>query len=158
MFMLEKSFDAIALLQAGNREIELMFVRIGRRGISNREKEALASDIAEALTVQVQLLEEIAFPAFLAAGVNASVLDPAKADQYAIEELIGDLQDCSCKEDTLDGRVRSLSNWVKRLIKRTESEAFVEARRAGADLAAIGLRLAARKSELKAGVETPLSH
>jgi hypothetical protein len=156
--MLDKPFDAIALLQAGNREIELMFVRIERRGIGNSEKEALAAEIAHALYVQVQLLEEIAFPAFLAAGVDASILDPAKADQYAIEELIGDLQDRSREENTLDRRVRALSSWVKRLIKRTESEMFAEARTAGADLAAIGLRLAARKAELTAGSEEPLSY
>jgi len=72
--------------------------------------------------------------------------------------LIGDLQDVSRKDDTFDARLKSLACWVKRLIKRTESEMFPEAQSSGADLAAIGLRLAARKAELTAGPEEPLSH
>ena len=148
--MHDKPFDAIALLQAGNRDVEAMFTRMERRGISSAEKEVLAGEIAQALIVQVQLLEEIAFPAFRAAGMEASILDPAKATQYAIEELIGDLQDVSRKADTLDARIKTLSHWVKRFIKRTESEMFIEARSSGIDLAAIGLRLAARKAELTA--------
>ena len=156
--MPDAAFDAIALLKAGHRDVETMFARIERPEIGRAEKDALARDIAQALLIQAQLLEEIAFPAFRAAGVHASLLDQAEASQYAIEELIGDLQDVSRKDDTFDARLKSLASWVKRLIKRTESEMFPEAQSSGADLAAIGLRLAARKAELTAGPEEPLSH
>jgi hypothetical protein len=156
--MHDKPFDAIALLQTGNRDVEAMFARLERRGITSAEKEALAGEIAQALMVQVQLLEEIAFPAFRAAGMEASILDPAKATQYAIEELIGDLRDVSRKSDTFDARVKALSDWVKRFIKRTESEMFAEARSSGIDLAAVGLRLAARKAELTASTDDRLFH
>jgi hemerythrin HHE cation binding domain-containing protein len=156
--MPDAPFDAIALLKAGHRDVEALFARIERPEFSRAEREALAKDIAQALLVQAQLLEEIAFPAFRAAGVHASILDHAEACQYAIGELIGDLQDVSRKDDTFDTRLKSLAGWVKRLIKRTESEMFPEAQSSGADLTAIGLRMAARKAELTAGTEEPLSH
>jgi hypothetical protein len=153
----DAGFDAIALLKAGHHDIETMFARAARLEIGRGEREALAGGIAQALLVQAQLLEEIVFPAFRAAGVHASLLDQAKASQYAIEELIGDLQDASRKDNTFDDRLRSLASWVKRLIHRTEAEMFPEAESSGADLVAIGLQIAARKAELMARSENPLA-
>jgi len=59
---------------AENRQISELFAKIGRLEVSSADTEVLVGDVCRALTIQAQLLQEIAYPALRAAG--RSILNP----------------------------------------------------------------------------------
>jgi len=146
--MVEKALGAIALLLAENRQISELFAKIGRLEVSSADTEVLVGDVCRALTIQAQLLQEIAYPALRAAGVQSSILDQAEADQTAIRQLIEDLHDVPHTDVFFDARVKALAHRVQRRFRSDETELFPNAQWAPVDLVEIGRRLAARRAEL----------
>jgi hypothetical protein len=146
--MHEGHLHAIAMLRADNREIETLLVKLGQGEATGAEKEALIGDLCRALTIQMEILEQIAFPAFREAGVYSSILDHAKGDQEAIKRLIQDLRSVSPGDELFDARVKKLAERVKHREARDESDMFPDAEMAGVDMARVGRRLDARKGEL----------
>jgi hypothetical protein len=151
--MPESPSDAIAVLRADNREIEVLLAKLRRSDVTGAEREVLIGDLDRALTIHMGLLEQIAFPAFREAGVYSSILDHAKSDQDAIRRLILDLRNAAQEERFFDTRVRKLAERVKCRELLDESDMFPDAEMAGVDMVKVGKRLHVRRSELTSGAD-----
>jgi hypothetical protein len=148
--MSKSHLNAIALLRADNREIETLLEKLRQNDATGAEKEILTGDLCRALTIHMEILEQIAFPAFREAGVYSSILDHAKGDQDAIKRLIQDLRSVSPGDELFAVRVEKLAERVKHREALDESDMFPDAEMAGVDMARIGRWLDARKGELTA--------
>lgn len=151
--MTDKPLDVIALLKADHRQVEEMFKECGAANATAAAKEKLAEDICEALTIHAQLEEEVAYPAFREAGVDARTMHEAEIEHATFEPLVEDLEDMQAADEQFDATVKVLSEYVKHHVKEEESEMFPKVKATGADLIEIGQRLADRKRELMAGEE-----
>ena len=146
--------DAIALLKTANREIETMLARLQTEDLSGGEKELLVDEICQTLQVHAQVMEEVIYPAFRAAGVLAPILDQAEIDQKFIRQIVDDLQQTSHYDKQFEIQVAKLLVRVRRRILADETDMFPDAELAGVDRQTVGRQLEARRSEMK-GHATP---
>ena len=92
--MTDKPLNAITLLKADHRQVEEMFKECGRDNVAAVQKEELAEEICQALMIHAQLEEEIAYPAFREAGVDARTMDEAEIEHATFRPLVEDLRRC----------------------------------------------------------------
>ena len=97
--------------------------------------------------------EEIFYPAFLAATQDKAIHHEAEVEHHAAEELIAEIEKLTPADDYFTAKVNVLGEMIKHHVKEEEKPGgmFVEARKAKMDLAALGARLAERKSQLESG-------
>ncbi|MGI8841118.1 MAG: hemerythrin domain-containing protein [Caulobacteraceae bacterium] len=141
--------DAIALLKADHTEVKGWFEDY--EGLEdNAAKRALAAKICKALKVHSKIEEEIFYPAARAATGDGPLLDEANVEHAAAKDLIIQIEAMKPGDDLYDAKVKVLGEQIVHHVKEEEGELFPEARHAKMDLAALGARMAARKSELMA--------
>lgn len=146
--MADKPLDVISLLKADHREVEEMFEKFEGSETSEEDKEEYVEAICEALTVHARLEEEIVYPAFREAGVDALTMDEAKIEHASFKQLVEDLEGASSDDEECEARMKVLSEYVKHHVKEEENEMFPKAQGTSADLEEIGRRAADRKREL----------
>ena len=142
--------DAIALLKADHRQVTEWFGEFEKARDSKR-KATLARQICNALKVHTQIEEEIFYPAFLEATGYEDIHHEAEVEHNGAKRLIADIE-AKPSDEYFDARVAVLSEMIKHHVREEEKTdgMFAKARRSGLDLAEIGERLQARKSELEA--------
>ncbi|HET9694192.1 MAG TPA: hemerythrin domain-containing protein [Steroidobacteraceae bacterium] len=140
--------DAIALLKADHREVDVL-VQQFERTRSDR-KEAIARRICNALTVHARIEEELLYPA--ARNVldrdDTDIVDEADVEHATIKQLVTDVESSSPSDALYDAKVKVISEYVKHHVKEEERELFPKLRRSGLDLQALGTQLAERKQAL----------
>ena len=99
------------------------------------------------------LEEEIAYPAFREAGVDARTMDEAEIEHATFRPLVEYLREMQAGQDQFDAMVKVLSEYVKHHVKEEEREMFPKVEATAADLIEIGRQLADRRHELSAGTE-----
>jgi hemerythrin superfamily protein len=144
--MAEKTLDAITFLKAEHREVEELFTQIGET--DGAETGALVGEVCHALKIHARLEEEIAYPAFRAAGVDGVVMDDANIEHESVKKLIVDIESLSQSDHLFDARVKVLSEHVKDHVEEEEGTMFSQVSSSKADLKDIGRRLTERKREL----------
>jgi hemerythrin superfamily protein len=144
--MAEKTLDAITFLKAEHREVEELFTQIGET--DGAEKGALVGEVCHALKIHARLEEEIAYPAFRAAGVDGVVMDDANIEHQSVKKLIADIESLSQNDHLFGARVKVLSEHVKDHVEEEEGTMFSQVSSSKADLKDIGRRLTERKREL----------
>jgi hemerythrin superfamily protein len=153
--------NAIQFLKADHRQVEGLFRAFKKAG-SPAEKQSLAKQICEALTVHTRIEEEIFYPAFIEATGNEELHSEAVVEHSAAKRLIEEIESSAAGNALFDARVNVLSEMIKHHVKEEErfNGMFMKARMARMDLRALGILLEARQQELtrpaaKRGAKTP---
>ena len=149
----EPGVDAIALLEADHREVDGYFQAYD--GLTDpAEKKALADQICLALKVHALIEEEIFYPTVRAKIGREELIDEALVEHMGAKTLVAQIEAMPVGEGLYDAMVKVLGDQVRHHVAEEEGELFPEARDSGADLDALGAKLAARKAELL-GLLTP---
>jgi len=146
--------DAIKLLTTDHKQVKALFKQydelVEGEG-SDEERQALAEEICQMLTVHATVEEELFYPA--AREVledDADLVDEADVEHATAKELIAQIESASPAEDHYDAKVKVLGEYIAHHVQEEEGEMFPKVRKAGLDTAALGLGLAARKEQLMA--------
>jgi hemerythrin superfamily protein len=143
--------DAISLLKADHRQVEVWFSQFSKTNSSSK-KQQLADKICEALTAHTTIEEEIFYPAFLDATQDKDMHHEAVVEHEGAKALIAEIRSMSVSDDYFDAKVTVLSEMIKHHVKEEEQPGgmFAEARKSDMDLQALGAQLRARKKDLLA--------
>jgi hemerythrin superfamily protein len=147
--MVNKIPDAVSLLKADHRQVELWFAEF-EKARSAAVKQRLAADICKALSVHTEIEEEIFYPAFLEATKDKDIHHEAIVEHDGAKNLIAEIQDSAPSDDYFDSKVHVLSEMIKHHVKEEEQPGgmFAEAKSSKMDLKALGQKLLERKQEL----------
>lgn len=149
--MTRAALNAIDILTADHREVEALFTKVRQPTCIGKEREALVGEICLALKNHAAVEEEVAYPAFRAAGVDSPILDEAEVEHDSIKQLIASLQSMGVNDQRYDARVTVLGEYVKHHVREEEGKMFPLAQASGADLEAIGRNLIEVKRQLGVG-------
>ena len=144
-----KAVDATALLRADHKAVSDLFAEYEKTR-SPARKMALVSKICTELSVHAQVEEEIFYPAVKAALKDKELVPEAIVEQATMKALIAQVEGVTPDGEMFDAKVRVLAEYVKHHVKEEHTEMFPKAKASKLDMADLGARLAARKSELMA--------
>lgn len=142
-----KTPDAIRLLKDDHTAVDALFKRY-ESARSEQVKRGLVQDICRDLKVHTQIEEEIFYPAVRELLGDDDLLDEAAVEHQGAKVLIRELEQGDVGDALYDAKVTVLGEYVKHHVKEEQRELFPKARKAGADLKALGERLYTRKQEL----------
>jgi hemerythrin superfamily protein len=152
-----RSQTALDLLKADHAEVKKLFNQFEKQK-KNEDDEGMEQTvraICQALSIHAQIEEEIFYPALRAAADADDALDEADVEHSHVKELVSELEEARAGDDHFEARVKVLSEYVQHHVDEEESTIFSKARKADADLAALGEQLRARKEELGGGEGGP---
>jgi len=148
--------DAIQLLRADHTEVKKLFAeydKLAKAEAPADQREALALDICNKLTVHAQIEEELFYPACRDALQDKDgLIDEAAVEHASAKDLIAQLQSSSPDDDMYDAKVKVLGEYINHHVKEEQNELFPKVR-ARLDLKELGEQMQARKQELLAKVE-----
>lgn len=141
--------DAISVLKADHRQVEEWFKNFAVAR-SPDKKQALATQICDALRVHTAIEEEIFYPAFMNAAKDKDVHHEAIIEHAAAKLLIGQIEESGPSDDYFDSKVKVLSEMIKHHVKEEEQPGgmFAEAKASRMNLQELGGELLRRKAEL----------
>lgn len=139
--------DAIALLKADHLNVNSLFEDYEKTS-SVKKKKAIVAEICTALTVHTQIEEEIFYPAFKAALKDKELVPEAVIEHATVKDLIAQVEGLEPDGEVFDAKIKVLSEYIKHHVKEEQTEMFPKAKSSSLDMAALGERMAARKSEL----------
>lgn len=146
------SRDAIALLKADHADVKKCFKeyqKLVSKNASATERQALAAEICQMLTVHSQIEEEIFYPASRELlGDDAELVDEADVEHASAKELIAQIESGKPDDMHFDARVKVLGEYIDHHVKEEQDELFPKVKDAGMDTKTIGHELAARKAAL----------
>jgi hypothetical protein len=159
--MATKQQDAIALLKEDHRNVEELFDQFEKASADGR-KQKLAEQICMELSIHARIEEEIFYPA-CEGKVDEDLLKEAYVEHDGAKVLIGQIMSGGPDDEFYDAKVTVLQEQIEHHVEEEEKRMeglFSQARKAGLDMDALGLELAARKRELnddfkKNGPPTP---
>lgn len=145
-----RATDAVSMLKADHRQVESWFAQFSRSR-SNAKKQALATQICDALTAHTAIEEEIFYPAFLAATADKDLHHEAIVEHDGAKKLIAQIQATNPADEYFDAKVTVLSEMIKHHVKEEEQPGgmFAEAKKSKMDLKALGELMLTRKRELQ---------
>jgi Hemerythrin HHE cation binding domain len=141
--------DAIALLSTHHEAVRRMFAEYEAIR-SAPVKRALVAEICTALSVHVQIKEEIFYPEVKSALRDSAPVREATAVGAGVKGLIAHLQGLEPHGASYDAKVRVLADFVRHRVQAERDDMFPRARASSADLIDLGARMAARKDDLLA--------
>jgi hemerythrin superfamily protein len=146
--------DATALLEKDHRDVKALFKRYAKLVKSEAEgseRQQLAEQICQMLTVHATIEEEIFYPAVRAADVDEDLMDEAEVEHASAKDLIAQIQSMGPEDDLYDAKVTVLGEYINHHVEEEEGDMFRKARRAKVDLEGLGEQLKSRKEALMAG-------
>jgi hemerythrin superfamily protein len=148
--------DAIKLLMQDHKEVKQAFdeyEKLVQAEAAPDEREALALQICEMLTVHATLEEELFYPpARTALGEDADLIDEATVEHASAKDLIAQIEGASPEEALYDAKVKVLGEYIQHHVKEEEGEIFPKIKKAKLDLEALGQEMSARKEVLQSSV------
>ena len=150
-----ESVNALDLLKRDHDEVDAMFRQFEdmKDDGDAAAKESLVEKICDALTVHAQIEEEIFYRAArraLQQEEGKDLLDEAAVEHQTLKDLVGRLESAPIDDPLYDAGVKVLSEYVKHHVKEEEKELFPKVKSSGLDLADLGGKLEARKTQLQA--------
>ena len=145
--------DATELLRNDHEEVKQLFddyQSLVDDDAPDEERQELAEQICNALTVHTTIEEEIFYPAAREAIDDADLLDEAEVEHASAKELIEQIQGMQPSDDLYDAKVKVLGEYVKHHVREEEDELFPQVDEADVDLEELGQQMAERKQELMA--------
>jgi hemerythrin superfamily protein len=143
--------DATTLLAKDHKEVKALFKRyekLSKAEADGSERQELAEQICQMLTVHAQIEEEIFYPAVREAEVEEDLLDEAEVEHASAKDLIAQIQSMSPEDDLYDAKVTVLGEYINHHVQEEEGQMFPKARRAKVDLEGLAGRLTERKQAL----------
>ena len=139
--------DAIALLTADHKRVKKMFKSFEKmkEDGSTADKQALAQQICEELTLHTQLEEQIFYPATRESIDDEDLLDEAEVEHASAKDLIAQIQAGDPSDPKWSAKVTVLGEYVDHHVEEEENEMFPKARKAKMDLESLGQEIAAMK-------------
>jgi hemerythrin superfamily protein len=153
-----RAADATALLAKDHKDVKALFRRyekLVKAEADAGEREELASQICEMLTVHATVEEEIFYPAVRAAQVDADLLDEAAVEHASAKDLIEQIRSMEPDDDLYDAKVTVLGEYVNHHAEEEENQMFPKARRAKVDLEGLGEQIKQRKQALQSSEAAP---
>ena len=149
-----KTQDAVALLKDDHRTVEDLFAKFEKASGDGR-KQKLAMEICTELSIHAQIEEEIFYPA-CEGKVEEDLLKEAFVEHDGAKMLIAQIMTGEPSDEFYDAKVKVLQEQIEHHVEEEEKRMegmFSQARKAGLDMDALGVELAARKEELKAEID-----
>jgi len=143
--------DALALLKADHKEVNGLFKQYEKMADAEadaEERQTLAEQICDMLTVHATIEEEIFYPAARESEVDSDLLDEAEVEHASAKDLIAQIKGMSPDDELYDAKVKVLGEYVNHHVEEEEGEMFQKCRKAKMDLATLGMELETRKSSL----------
>jgi len=143
--------DAVKLLTADHKEVHALFEKYKKLSTAEaptEEREQLAHQICDMVTVHATIEEEILYPAARQAGIESDLLDEAEVEHECAKDLIAQIQAMSADDGLYDAKVIVLGEYIDHHVKEEQDEIFPACRKAKMDLEGLGAELAERKSAL----------
>jgi hemerythrin superfamily protein len=145
--------DAIKLLKDDHAAVKKLFGeydKLASRDADPAEKEMLALQICEMLTVHTTLEEELFYPACRdALGEGGDLIDEAAVEHASAKELIRQIESGRPGDDLYDAKVKVLGEYINHHVKEEQTELFPKVKDK-IDTRAIGRQMSERKAELMA--------
>jgi len=144
--------DAISLLKSDHRKVEQLFEQY-ENSEDDDEKRKIVRQVCTELIVHTTLEEELFYPACREKDVDSELMDEAQVEHDGAKILIGDLLQNSPGDQYYDAKVKTLSEYINHHVgeeEQSRSGIFAKAQKAGVDIAALGEKIQARKTELMA--------
>lgn len=152
--------DAIKLLTQDHKEVKALFKeyeKLCKADADESQKQALAEQICEMLTVHAQIEEELVYPAAYEALDESDLVDEAQVEHASAKDLIAQIRGMQPSDELYDAKVTVLGEYIDHHVKEEEKEMFPKLKKTELDLKELGASLQARKSELM-GEEAPKAH
>lgn len=152
--------DAIKLLTQDHKEVKALFKeyeKLCKADADETQKQALAEQICEMLTVHAQIEEELVYPAAYEALDESDLVDEAQVEHASAKDLIAQIRGTQPSDELYDAKVTVLGEYIDHHVKEEEKEMFPKLKKTELDLKELGASLQARKAELM-GEETPPVH
>ncbi|WP_244816311.1 hemerythrin domain-containing protein [Caballeronia sp. Lep1P3] len=145
--------DALKILEEDHRDVEQLFEAFDRAPKDDLErKSTLVQRACELLTIHAIVEEELLYPAAREAlGTDDEKIDVEEAyvEHFLVKTLIEKFTQLKAGEEGFDATFRVLKENVMHHVEEEESQLFKEVRKTGLDLAALGEKIEARKTELQ---------
>ena len=152
--------DAIKLLTQDHKEVKALFKeyeKLCKAEADDSQKQAVAEQICEMLTVHAQIEEELLYPAAHEVLDDADLVDEATVEHASAKDLIEQIQGMQPSDELYDAKVTVLGEYVDHHVKEEEKEMFPKLKKSELDLKELGASLMARKTELMGGdAESPV--
>jgi hemerythrin superfamily protein len=114
------------------------------------QKQKLATQICDMLTVHAMIEEEIFYPAIRNLDEETKdLVAEAAVEHQSLKDIIGRLEAAPPSDPLYDAGVKVLAEYVKHHVKEEENEIFPKVRSSDIDLDALGERLMERKTQLE---------
>lgn len=142
--------DAIQLLKKDHADVTALFTRF--EDASDRdEKVEVASEICRKLTIHALCEEELLYPAAHET-LDDDLVYEAEVEHQCVKDLIARIEDADPDDGNYDAMVKVLCEYVRHHVKEEEGEMFPQLKRSDVDLAALGVALAERRTELESAL------
>lgn len=143
--------DAVKLLTDDHGQVKTLFEKYQKlvdANAASQERQPVAEQICDMLTVHTTIEEEIFYPAAREALDDEDLIDEAEVEHAAAKDLIAQIKSMSADDDLYDAKVTVLGEQIDHHVKEEETELFPQCKKSSMDLAALGAQLDTRKSEL----------
>ena len=143
------TLDAISLLKADHKAVSALFTDY-ESARSSSKKKGIVAEICTALSVHAQIEEELFYPDVKLALKDKMLVPEATVEHAGVKDMIGQLEGIEPDGEMYDAKIKVLSEYVKHHVKEEQNEMFPKVKESSLDLAELGARMTARKSELLA--------
>lgn len=151
--------DAIALLTADHKRVKKMFKTFDKMKEDGAaaDKQALAQQICEELTLHTELEEQIFYPATRATLDADDMLDEAEVEHASAKDLIAQIKAGDPSDPKWAAKVTVLGEYVDHHVEEEENEMFPKCRKAKMDLESLGKEIASMKQSRQGAQPAPAS-
>jgi hemerythrin superfamily protein len=151
--------DAVKLLMQDHKEVKALFKeyeKLVKAEAEGTQKQALAEQICEMLTVHAQIEEELLYPAAHEVLEESDLVDEAQVEHASAKDLIAQIRGMQPSDELYDAKVAVLGEYIDHHVKEEEKEMFPKLKKTELDLKELGVSLQSRKSELMGEEEPPV--
>jgi hemerythrin superfamily protein len=145
--------DALKLLMQDHKEVKALFKdyeKLVKAEADENQKQALAEQICQMLTVHTQIEEELLYPAAYEALEEGDLVDEAQVEHASAKDLIQQILGMQPSDELYDAKVTVLGEYIEHHVKEEEKEMFPKLRKTELDLKELGASMQSRKNELMA--------
>ena len=147
-----KTNDATRLLTKDHDAVKALFEQyeeLVEDEADDEEKQTLAEDICDMLTVHATIEEEIFYPAAREALQEGDLVDEATVEHASAKDLIAQIDAAEPGDELYDAKVTVLGEYIRHHVKEEEKSMFPKIRKSELDTRELGQKLQSKKEKLQ---------